>query len=566
MAQLATLCLAASLSFAVAQPAGSVLYDVETHKPSGSTGCGKASPYKQGKTSVATATYGGVKRTFRIYVPQKYNKNTPMPIIFQHPGWGMAAVYEEQGAGITLYAESLGFISVTPQGMDDNNNRGGPWFSWNAVGTSQSPGPGGPTCTEAGNYPSYCYNSCQKCTDKPQCDWTTCDEDVTPTGTGRINVGGFIPGLYDTLEEQLCIDTTREFAAGESNGGMMTYQLGVDLASRLAAIAPQFGSFHRGFNMVPLVGVPVLDIHGRSDTTVPANVSLSGDGYYYTPTHEIFNGNKYSKGWKEANGCSGEPRVYHTDYAGIKDLWCVDEGGDCTGGAVVRCDYIGGHNWFNGGGKDNGGLVVHFLMKWVKPSHIGRGYSIGENLGPGHLLENVTVLDLKLGEEDPSSSASLVQWSTGVLEPAAKGHYGNPTQGCLSDEDAIPVGTGRICAPRIGTKPKAPATPPAPKCKLGGVVANPENGCPSDANIVNSQAWPICLAKGDNVTDPYSAGSFHCLLVCPCNVGAASSGECGIHSHDHCPAGARCERGELRKRDQGVCTYAFPSSATSIVV
>merc|ERR1719440_528576 len=193
--------------------------------------------------------------------------------------------------------------------MNDNSHGGGPWYSWNAVGTTQSPGPAGATCTQAANAPSYCYQSCP-CRDSPQCDWTTCDEVVTPTGTGRTNVGGFIPSLYDTLEEQLCIDTTREFAAGESNGGMMTYQLGVDLGARLAAIAPQFGSFHRGFNMVPSVGVPVIDLHGRSDTTVPGNVSLSADGYYYTVTSEIFDGNKYSKGWKAANGCSGARTHY----------------------------------------------------------------------------------------------------------------------------------------------------------------------------------------------------------------------------------------------------------------
>ena len=52
-------------------------------------------------------------------------------------------------------------------------------------------------------------------------------------------MGGFIPGLYDTLEQQLCIDLTREYASGESNGGMQTYQLGVDLAKRLAAITPE---------------------------------------------------------------------------------------------------------------------------------------------------------------------------------------------------------------------------------------------------------------------------------------------------------------------------------------
>ena len=81
-------------------------------------------------------------------------------------------------------------------------------------------------------------------------------------GTGTADVGGFLPGLFDRLEADLCVDVSREYASGESNGGMQTYQLGVDLAHRLAAITPEFGSFHRGFAMAPAVGVPVLDLHG----------------------------------------------------------------------------------------------------------------------------------------------------------------------------------------------------------------------------------------------------------------------------------------------------------------
>merc|ERR550537_1337031 len=115
------------------------------------------------------------------------------------------------------------------------------------------------------------------------------------------------------------------------------------MASRLAAIAPQFGSFQRGFNAAPSVGVPVIDLHGQSDTTVPANVSLSADGYYYTPVAEIFDGNQYSAGWKKSNGCSGSASHYRTEYDGIKGLWCVSEG-YCPGGDVVRCAYKGGHN------------------------------------------------------------------------------------------------------------------------------------------------------------------------------------------------------------------------------
>jgi len=203
---------AAALSFSPAPSGGSAPYDAASHSAVKSSGCGSASPYSLGKTSSVQVKYVGVTWTYRIYVPTSYNKNTAMPIILQHPGWGMSAKSEEAGAGITSYAESEKFISVTPQGMNDNNNRGGPWYSWNAGGTTQSPGPGGPTCTTAASAPSYCYTSCgSKCKSaSPQCSWTTCDETVTPTGTGTSSVGGFIPSLLDTLESQLCLDTTRD--------------------------------------------------------------------------------------------------------------------------------------------------------------------------------------------------------------------------------------------------------------------------------------------------------------------------------------------------------------------
>jgi hypothetical protein len=298
--------------------------------------------------------------------------------------------------------------------------------------------------------------------------------------------------------------------------------------------------------MVPQVGVPVIDLHGKSDTTVPANVSLSADGYYYTITSEIFYGNAYSKGWVSANGCSGSPEHYPTSYDNIKELYCVSEG-RCSGGDVVRCAYKGGHNWFNGGGTDNGGVVTDFLLKWTKTSHVGNGYSRGDAMAPTQLIENIVIVDDSLAEEP-------LQWEE-TLQANAKGHYGNPTKGCLPDEDAIPAGSGHVCAPRIGVKADMVA-PPSPNCKLGGVASDTSNGCPTDADVAKSRAWPVCLAKG-NTTDPYDHGDFHCMLVCPCDDGEGkqSGGECNFRSHAHCPKGARCERGELRKRDQGVCTY-----------
>ena len=129
----------------------------------------------------------------------------------------------------------------------------------------------------------------------------------------------------------------------------------VDLAHRLAAIVPEFGSFHKGFAMAPASAVPVLDLHGAKDTTVPANVSLSADGYYYTTTDEIFNGGAYSKGWKAANGCEGPGAHWPTQWDGEDDFWCIAE---CAEASVVRCMWDGGHNWLFNNAKANGGLVT----------------------------------------------------------------------------------------------------------------------------------------------------------------------------------------------------------------
>eukprot|EP00440_Ansanella_granifera_P039911 gb/GFBE01043287.1/.p1 GENE.gb/GFBE01043287.1/~~gb/GFBE01043287.1/.p1 ORF type:complete len:577 (+),score=93.70 gb/GFBE01043287.1/:1-1731(+) len=540
-------------------------YNASNHQPRKSAGCGKKSPYAAGKTTAVTATYAGTRWHYRIYVPAAYDRNTPLPVILQFPGWGMSAKVEENGAGISALADRLGYISVTPQGKDDNDNWGGPWYSWNAVGSTQSPGPAGPTCTWAANHADYCYSSC-KCKDQPQCDWTTCDEGITPTGTGLTNIGGYIPGLYNTLEHQLCIDTTREFAAGESNGGMMAYQTGVDLAHRLAAIVPQFGSFHRGFNLAPPVGLPVLDLHGTEDTTVPANVSLADNGYYYTVTSEIFGGNAFSPGWKASNGCKGPDAHYPTEWDGQDQLYCVSVG-NCPGGDVVRCSWHGGHNWFGNSAKMNGGLVTEFLLKWTRPSHVGGGYSYGEEVQSPHFLENISILE----EEDPSwlteaaaSDANAAPEGKHVLQAGT--HYGDPDAGCMHDEEIIRVGSGRACAPRIKAVLSSAADEmPSPMCRIGG-SAPFENGCPMDAAAsANSLAWPVCLGKA-NATNAYEQGEFHCLLVCPCpGVGK----DCGAAADAHCPGASRCERGVLLNRAHGLCTYhgaASLQSDTSAVV
>jgi poly(3-hydroxybutyrate) depolymerase len=542
-----------SVLLKISSVAGSVLYDPTTHVASPSTGCGKSSPYTVGKSTEVTGTYGGVKYTWRVYVPSSYSENTPMPLVTQHHGWGMTAKSEESGSGISIYAEQYGYIAVYPQGSDDNPNRGGPWYSWNAVGSTLSPGPNQATCTQQASNKQYCYDSCGQCSDKPQCWWTTCHDEVTPSGTGYSPVDGFVPSLYDTLESQLCIDTTREFAAGESNGGMMTYQLGVDMASRLAAVVAEFGSFHYQYAMSPKSSVPILSFHGTKDTTVPANVSLSGDGYYYTTVEDIFYGSQYSAGWRSANGCSGGDSHYPTSFDGEYSLYCVSTG-QCTGGDVVRCSWNGGHNWYGNNAQSNGGLVSEFLMKWAKPSHAGFGRVQGEAKVEPKIMQNIEIVP---DAEGPSFELPI------TVVPASNGHYGDPKTGCLDDEDVVELADGQVCMPIVGPAGDENGLP-TPNCQIGGVGPQPGNGCPTDAPVSpGSKAFPLCVAKG-NTTDPYSNGEFHCVLACPC-TNLDKNGECPPESDSHCPQGGTCRLGELRHRGQGVCTYTGKVRSSIIV-
>jgi len=331
-----------------------------------------------------------------------------------------------------------------------------------------------------------------------------------------------------------------------------------------------------------------MDMHGNSDTTVPANVSLSGDGYYYTPTAEIFGGGKYSKGWKAANGCSGANRHYPTRFDGQKKMYCIQEG-ECRSGDVVRCAWAGGHDWY-GTPSQNGGMIVDFLLQWQKPSHLGGGHSaldLSRDQGRrGKPLAKVTVVDAEPDDPAPwkdeiplQGAAALAEETPGGVSP--KKHYGNPRQGCRSDEDAVRVGSlGHACAPKVSHKGredlavggKEGSSVPRPNCTIGGVGTVGQGvGCPHDARLPKGKApRPVCLAvapaKRSEEQDPYMEGDFHCLLSCPCSSQWSShggkgkrgpAGKCSKESHSHCPQGARCVRGMLRNMGYGLCTYGL---------
>ena len=93
------------------------------------------------------------------------------------------------------------------------------------------------------------------------------------TLSGRRDVD-FTKALLDWLDDALCVDDSRIYATGVSNGASMVSRLGCLLSDRIAAIAPVAGDDRLPAGCQPTRPVSVLEIHGSDD----GSVSYSGTG------------------------------------------------------------------------------------------------------------------------------------------------------------------------------------------------------------------------------------------------------------------------------------------------
>lgn len=336
------------------------------------SGCTGRPPASGRQTvTVQDPVIGRTTRTYQLYVPRNYDSSQRTAVVLDFHGYYDTGAIQEEQSGFKQIGDEYNFIIAWPNGLDDTVVGGFDAYSWNAVGTVESPGPSGDTCKWAkegvnNGYP--CHSSCKATrgcrTDRRSstCDCSTCADDIV-----------FVTAILDQLEATLCIDTSRVFAAGMSNGAMMTYALAQSsIASRFAAISPVAGSPLVGFGAKPYVAMPILEIHGSRDDIIPANTSgsyrgeigpdgstVSSDGFYYEPVDRTM------ARFAAANGCEGDSgwRHYPTKFDGLTSLYCVEPFGRCnTAGPTVRCTFAGGHTWPFGNGAAS--RRSYALMVW----------------------------------------------------------------------------------------------------------------------------------------------------------------------------------------------------------
>ncbi len=313
-------------------------------------------------TITGTIRSGGLVREYRLYVPAIYAQTTgPVPLLFNLHGYGSNNLQQEAYGDFRPIADTANFLVVHPNGVFDGaNNR-----NWNTFG---------------------------------------------PRGTGVDDVA-FLSALLDTLATRYRLDPDRIYSTGMSNGGFMSYELACQLSGRIAAIASVTGSMTAGRLSTCTAGrpVPVLEIHGTADNTVPYP---GGTALQFVAIPALL------ASWVQRNNCQPTPTVTPVPDTNLTD-GCTAERSVWAGGrngSVVEHFRIigGGHTWpgapINTGVTNRDISASREVWRFLRPFRLSR-LALAATAGQSAVLVTVwpnpatDAVVLRAGQ--PLSAASL---------------------------------------------------------------------------------------------------------------------------------------------------------------
>lgn len=270
--------------------------EVATAPPVPSAGCGTT---EVRSTSLEERFLDDSDRWFLLTTPLDHDGTTPLPLVIDFHGLSEGAVIHSRMSDFGTFAEENGIIAVLPNGT------------------------GTPVRWDVG-----------------------LDIDSNPDLA-------FVDAMLDQLEAELCVDTSRIYATGLSNGAFMSSTVACSLADRFAAVAPVAGVL-RSEDCAPARPVPMLGFHGTADDILIFNGGVGGRlneilaGNTDAEAEELpevdLDGEGYPanvRAWAEDNGCEPEPT--DTDLSDTALLRTYD----CPADAAVEFIVLegGGHSW-----------------------------------------------------------------------------------------------------------------------------------------------------------------------------------------------------------------------------
>lgn len=184
---------------------------------------------------------GQRQRSYRLFVPQRYDGRTAIPLVFDLHGSGGTSAGQARNSGFEEVAAQEGFAVASLQAD------GGRWN--------------------------------------------------VPVQDNRADDVAFVSDVIDHVAAQLCIDKARIYATGFSGGGRMSSQLACSLNNRIAAVAPVSGLRWPA----PCAGrpIPVLTFHGLADQQNPYSGKAEGRGAEWLESVP-----DALSGWARHNGCA----------------------------------------------------------------------------------------------------------------------------------------------------------------------------------------------------------------------------------------------------------------------
>ena len=277
-----------------------------------------------------TLEHDGMLREYFVFVPTSYDKAQLHPAaIFMHGYGGTATGTEaEVTQGLNQYAEEYGYVMVYPQGtwFMSSADDGDPWevTSWNHISDGFDVGPDGPICTtDRDRVP--CPPECGNC---GQCGWTSCHDDL-----------GFLRILVAKLLDSWSVDPARLHVSGFSNGAMMANRIACEASELFASVALIGGRLERGFECAPEKRLPLLQVNGGADETVPADGRVSSGGWFFASTSSV------TRHWQEGLACESEPAEWTSAVIEGEQVQCTIACADTVNPSIDCLWPEGNHRW-----------------------------------------------------------------------------------------------------------------------------------------------------------------------------------------------------------------------------
>lgn len=291
----------------------------ETNQPeSGDTDGGEStgddvpadcSPGRPAETGTEQLTFDddGTERSYRLTVPPAYDGVTPAPLLLDMHGFSSSATQQSALTSMPEVAGGRGYVVVTPQALEIDV----------------------PLTT--GSLTTTFWNI---------------DPAAVREGFEPVDDLGFLEALLDEVGDTLCIDGSREFVTGMSNGAGMTMALTCGERSRFAAAAPV-----AGVNLVgdcdPGESVPLLAFHGDADPLIPYD-----GGLVVGQDYEVVGVEARVAELASAAGCDPEPTIEQPFNDITTATWSgcgsADRGSsDVAGSYEIALSTVlgGGHMW-----------------------------------------------------------------------------------------------------------------------------------------------------------------------------------------------------------------------------